>query len=424
MLVEFKVKCRIVICYLHWFRIWSQQVLDVLLDMQGTAGDSHDLIDISLKFHFMFDYSDNAISADSRIDLYSDRSLGVAPESGDPEMLFDPFEEKFHLPAVLVKEHDLPGRQIEIIGIKYKASLQVRDICDDPSYTGWIVGCVAAAGKSDSIVLKYVSILRHIQTVLNDKLWLCLFSYYKEGTKFINLMQSFKIPVSAIENISGQWLIINDIHCIDIMNSGVGEIYHYRNLGHDVKLCMQFDSGLGASELSPVVHAHAQINGGGIECIEFASDTGLSVYPCILGKHYHVIGELLEYVPVPVGVASVKDIAVHRIFPEPEVKRLLAVSGCDISKFTETAASDKLAEHKDQQLSPIRQLPSERSVLYLMFDTRLHDSFKFAFWQKVNNLAENVSSCIHENVGNRISRPRPQYNHLKSATRFSVLKIA
>lgn len=187
---------------------------------------------------------------------------------------------------------------------------------------------------------------------------------------------------------------------------------------------MQFDSGLGASELGPVVYAHAQINGGGIECIEFASDTELSVYPCILGKHYHVIGELLEYVPVPVGVASGKDIAVHRIFPKPEVKRLLAVSGCVISKFTETAASEKLTEHKDQQLSPIRQLPSESSVLYLMFDTRLHDPFKFAFWQKVNNLAENVSSRIHENVVNRILRLRPQYNHLKSATRFSALKIA
>jgi len=41
-------------------------------------------------------------------------------------MLFNPFEEKFHLPAVLVKEHDLLGRQIEIIGIKDKASLQGR----------------------------------------------------------------------------------------------------------------------------------------------------------------------------------------------------------------------------------------------------------------------------------------------------------
>lgn len=424
MLIEFKVKSRIAICYLHWFRIRRQQILNMLLDKQGTSKDSHDLVDVSLKFHLMFDYCYRTISADCRMDLYSDRCLGVTPESGDSKMLFYPFEEKFHLPAVLVKEHNLLGRQIEIIGIKDKASLQVGDIGDDSSYTGWIIGCVASTGKPDGEVLNDVPVLGHILAVLDDKLWLCLLSYYKEGTEFINLTQSFKIPVSAIENISGQWFIINDIHCIDIMNGGVGDIYHYRNLGHNVKLCMQFDSGLGASEPGPVVHTHAQINGGGIESVEFASDTELTVYPCILGKHYHVIGELFEHVPVPVGVASGKDIAVHRIFTKPEVKRLLAVSGCDIGKFTETAASEKLTEHKDQQLSPIRQLPSESSVLYLMFDTRLHDSFKFAFWQKVNNLAENVSSCIHENFGNRILRLRPQYNHLKSATRFSALKIA
>ena len=109
MLIKFKVKSRIAICYLRRFRIWIQQVLDVLLDKQGTAEDSHDLIDVSLKFHLMFDYCHDAISADSRIDLYSDRSLGVAPESGDPKMLLDPFKEKFHLPAILVKEHDLLG---------------------------------------------------------------------------------------------------------------------------------------------------------------------------------------------------------------------------------------------------------------------------------------------------------------------------
>lgn len=133
---------------MHWFWIWSQQILDIFLGQQGTAEDSHDLVDVSLKFHLMFDYCDNAISADGRIYLYSYRSLGVAPESGDPKMLFDPFEEKLHLPAILVKECNLFGRQIEIIGIKDKASLQVGDIGDDSSYTGWIVGMRCGVRKT------------------------------------------------------------------------------------------------------------------------------------------------------------------------------------------------------------------------------------------------------------------------------------
>ena len=113
------------ICYLCWHRFWSQQVLDMLLDKQGAAEDSHDFVDVSFKFHFMFDYCDNAVSAYSRINLYSDGCLGITPECGDSKVLFDPFEEKLHLPSVLVKEHNLFGRQEEIICVKNKTSLQV-----------------------------------------------------------------------------------------------------------------------------------------------------------------------------------------------------------------------------------------------------------------------------------------------------------
>ena len=80
MLIEFKVKSRMAICYLDWLRFRSQQVLDMLLYKQGAAEDSHDLVDVSFKLHLMLDYCDDAVSADGRIDLYSDGSLGVTPE--------------------------------------------------------------------------------------------------------------------------------------------------------------------------------------------------------------------------------------------------------------------------------------------------------------------------------------------------------
>ena len=92
MLIKFEVKSWMAICYLDWLWFRSQQVLDMLLYKQGAADDSHDLVDISFKFHFMSDYCDDAVSAYGRIDLYSDGCLGVPPECGDPKVLFDPFE--------------------------------------------------------------------------------------------------------------------------------------------------------------------------------------------------------------------------------------------------------------------------------------------------------------------------------------------
>lgn len=424
MLIKFKIKSWIAICYLGWLRFRSQQVLDMLLDKQGAAEDSHDLVDISFKFHFMFDYCDDTVSTYSRIDLYSDGCFGVTPECGDPKVLFYPFEEKLHLPSVLVKEYNLFGRQEEIVCVKDKTSLQVGDIRYNTPYPGWVIGSIASTGKPYGIVLKNVSILWHIQTVLNHELRLGFLSYDKEGSKFFNLMKSIQVPVSAVEDITGQWFIFNDIHCIHIMNRGIGDVYHNRNLCHYIKLSVQLNAGLGASELCPVINTHAKVNRRGIECIELAADTEFPVYTGFLSQHNHMVGELFEHMPVSIGIASGENITVYRFFAKAEMKGFPAMCCSDIREFTETSTSEQLPEYKDKQLSPIRQLPSEGSVLNLIFGTMLHDSFKFAFWQKVNNLAENVSSYIHEKSGNQVLRLRPQYNHLKSATRFSDLKIA
>ena len=424
MLIEFKVKSRMAICYLDWLRFRSQQVLDMHLYKQGAAEDSQDLVDVSFKLHLMLDYCDDAVSADGRIDLYSDGSLGVTPECRDPKVLFDPFEEKLHLPSVLVEEYNLFGSQEEIIGVKDKASLQVGDIRYYAPYPGWVIGSIALARKPDGIVLKDISILRHIHAVFNHELRLGFLSYYKEGSELLNLMKPLQIPVSPVEYISGQRLIINDIRCIDIMNRGIGDVYHNRNLCHYIKLGMQFNAGLRTSELRPVVNTHTKVYRGGIKGIELSTDTKFPVYPSLLSHRYHVIGELLEHMPVTIGIASGKDITVYRFFAKTEMKGLLAMCRSYIREFTETSTPEQLSEHKDKQLSPIRQLPSEGSILNLMFGAMLHDSFKFAFWQKVNNLTENVSSCIHEKSGNRILRIRPQYSHLKSATSFSATKIA
>lgn len=412
------------ICYFGWLRFRSQQVLYMLLDKQGATEDSHDFVDVSFKFHFMFDYCDNAVRAYSRIDLYSDGCLGITPECGDSKVLFDPFEEKLHLPSVLVKEYNLIGRKEEIICVKDKTSFQVWDIRYNTSYPGRVTGSIASAGKPYGIVLKDVPILGHIQTVLDYELRLSLLSYDKEGSKFLNLMKPIQVPVSTVEDITGQRFIINDIHRVYIMNRSIGDVYHNRNLRHYIKLGMQFNAGLGASELCPVINTHAKVNRGGIERIELAADTKFPVYTGFLSQHNHMVGELLEHMPITIGIASGENITIYRFFAKSEMKGFLAMCCSDIREFTETSTSEQLTEYKDKQLSPIRQLPSEGSVLNLIFGTMLHDSFKFTFWQKVNNLAENISSCIHEKLGNRVLRLQPQYNHLKSATGFAALKIA
>jgi|TARA_B100001971_G_C17641899_1_gene263786 hypothetical protein len=66
---------------------------------------------------------DEHVDADGDPDLCL-HSVGRSAEEGlDSEVLFDPFEEQFHLPAALVKVRYGECRKCEVVGEKYVSDL-------------------------------------------------------------------------------------------------------------------------------------------------------------------------------------------------------------------------------------------------------------------------------------------------------------
>ena len=57
----------------------------------------------SIQSHIMLYNGNKAVGTDSRVNLYSDSILSCAPEFLDFEVLFEPLEEQFYLPTILVK---------------------------------------------------------------------------------------------------------------------------------------------------------------------------------------------------------------------------------------------------------------------------------------------------------------------------------
>ena len=64
----------------------------------------------------MLDYCHETISDYGTIDLDTDGILRGAPELLDGQVLFDPFEEQFHTPAIAVQLGDCLGRGSQIVG--------------------------------------------------------------------------------------------------------------------------------------------------------------------------------------------------------------------------------------------------------------------------------------------------------------------
>lgn len=398
MLIKLKVKSWLAICHCNLLRLGGKQVPHILLYKKEASEDSNDLVDVSFKFHFMFDNSDETIGCYCRIDLYPDSGFGVSPESCHSQVLLYPFEEQLDLPTILVKEYYLLCRKEEVVCVEGKCPVEFGNESHYTSNCTGIIGSVPFPTESDCLVTENIGAV--INSILSGFHHVCRMVFlpdYKERIHLLNVIEPSQIPIASIKNISGQRLIINHIKCVDIMDCGFGDIEHSGYLRDYIQLCMELYARLGASELRPFIDAHAQINCAGIKGIELATDAKFSVKACLLRLFNHMVGELLKHMPIPVSIASGEDVAVNGIFAKSEMERFLGMSRCDIGQLTKATAPEKLAEHENQQLSPVGQLPFGGAVFDSVFNSALHDSFKFSLWQKVGDLAENISSCMHRN---------------------------
>lgn len=95
-----------------------EELVQLVLDQQRASKNAHDFEDWPFQLEVVFNDCDEAVSDDCDVDLYAHRIFRLSPELFDTEMLFDPFEEEFHLPAVLVEFRHLQRREMK--GIRQK----------------------------------------------------------------------------------------------------------------------------------------------------------------------------------------------------------------------------------------------------------------------------------------------------------------
>ena len=79
--------------------------------------------------------SDVGRQGDPHLGLYG--VLGSAVESFDPQMLFDPAKEQFHLPARAIELGNDQGREEKVVGEKNQGQVSSRvDVVNSPQQFG------------------------------------------------------------------------------------------------------------------------------------------------------------------------------------------------------------------------------------------------------------------------------------------------
>ncbi len=363
----------------------------VVLDQQGASKYTHDFEDGSIQFEVVLDDRNKTICDDCDVNLYAHSILRLAPELLDTEMLFDPFEEELHLPAITVKKCDVLGRKVEVICVVDERAPEIIGIVNDSSEFRRIVVEITFAGETDSLVKEYaVFPIKKFLTRKHLILRLPLFPYNKECVAQMNGEQSCQIKVSSVKHVTSQWFVRDDIHEFGVMYLGVGDSIEDGDFCDDVDLRMDSDAGLCASEVCPKKKRHAEINGGGVNRIEPPMQFEILCDTPFLCKRNHEECKLLKDVRVTEHTCPRERVSACWRFAKSEMVRSFSMCGNDIREFSEATASNQLTEHKNEQMIPMGETPSLCSV------RMSHDySSELPLWQETHNLSEHVLSNMH-----------------------------
>ncbi|PRC93279.1 hypothetical protein S2091_2017 [Solimicrobium silvestre] len=214
-----------------------------------------------------FHDGDKNICGDGNLYLGFDGVFAGSQKGFDTQMLFDPFEEQFDLPALLVQRGDQFRFERKIVGQEYEAfSVLVFD--DNAPQRPWIILACVIQRQLASLVANEIgagSIDRVGVTAL--EFGVALGSGYKESVQLVETMQPFEIQVAAIHQIKCTWLDSQIVQNIDFVGLAVGDMNKGRDRTTQVEQSMQFDCSFGGAKRRPWMNRQTQIDCGCIEGI-------------------------------------------------------------------------------------------------------------------------------------------------------------
>ena len=351
---------------------------------------------------FFLNNGDEHVGGDGAPDLRLDRVLAVAKKLLDAQVLLDPFEEQLDLPAAFVQSSNGQGRQGRVVGQEDQSLLGCWVLEPDTAQVfGVVLGDVVPV-QHNGLIADDAACPVHLGRVHAPGVHVAFGAGYKEGSRLMHLKQASKVQVASVHDVERSWLQNQEVQHIDLVHLAIADVDEGRNRASEVQQGVQLDGCLGFAKRRPLEQAQAQIDGGGIQCV----DRVLEIEPQVL---------------VQIQLASTSDQYCSQVGPDAPVARLVGIGqggavnavakshGVQLARVgskshldvSQTLSPSQLCKSHDAKLLRASQAPHARVAAIAR-----HDARKACPWNELHDLREQGLADIHRkspkglNLGN------------------------
>lgn len=242
-------------------------------------------------------------------DLGKDCVFGGTVERFDSQMLFEPAEEEFHLPAAAIQFGYSNGRNREIVGQEDKAPARFRiDELDQAQFVRIIPVCIKV-DEYDGLVAAQSGVAIHGPGVEPPIPGVALGSGDEESGLCVDVVQTGEVEIAPVEDVERTGFDGKQIQCVHVVDLSRRDVHPAGNVPPQVEQRMRFDCTDILSEPCPWKERQTETDGGGIEGVDRLRQL-----------HSEAVGAI--------QISGLADQRLGEVRPDPPIAMLVGMGQC------------------------------------------------------------------------------------------------
>lgn len=358
---------------------------------QGDAQNLQYCVEIQGEIEPFAEDGHEQVAADGDPDLGFDGVLRGAVKGFDAQVLLDPFEEQFDMPATTVQFGDDVRRKSEVISEEHQSLFPLGIPITNATKLSWIAFSGVEPLQRDGLIALHARAFVNGMRDATQKAEVFPRTSDEESAMQGPAIQSFEVEVTAIHDIEGARLRSELVQHIDIVNARRSNANKRWNLATQVEQRVQFQSVLRGTEVGPGKQCHAQVDGSGVEGIDGVGQVEPQVFVAVQPSRFcdQRLCEITVDTPVA-GLIGIGQRAARNLAADAEMVELVLLGAQAGDDVAQTFAVAQLSEHHRKKMVPARKA-SHPIVAGVAFDA----APKLMSRQVIDQLRKEALSVVH-----------------------------